>query len=565
MGLVVVNSVIGLLPPLIIREVVDGAFKRSDGGYLDQLILAMLAVVVVSTLMGVTQGFTSQVLGQRVVYDLRRAMYRHLAAMPLQWFTSSRSGETISRINNDVGGVQGVVTDVLTGVLGNVINATVTFTVMAYIDWRLALFCVAFMPLFIYPSRRVGEVQRRIAGETQEEMAKLQSHMHETLSVSGALLTKTFGREEHEAQEFEAILKRVRRLQIRRAIVGRWFNAGLGIVAAMGPGIIYWYGGHRYIDGDATLGTVILFGVLLGRLFGPVQGLLGLNITILSSVALFERIFDYLGLENAIADRPEAIALTDPRGAVRFEHASFSYVKGKPVLHDIDIDMPAGRFVALVGHSGAGKTTTAYLVPRLYDVDSGRVTVDGHDVRDLKLATLAGAIAMVSQETYLFHDTIMENLRYGRPDATQAEVEAAARAANIHDFIAGLPAGYETITGERGYRLSGGERQRIAIARAILKDPKILILDEATSSVDSRTERAIQDALDKLTKDRTTIAIAHRLSTVLRADEIIVLDRGRIVERGTHATLLALGGEYAAIYNTQFATDGPVGDVLPLS
>ena len=353
LALVVLSSVIGLLPPLIVREVIDGAFKRGDVGYLDKLILAMLGVIVIATLINVAQGFCGQLLGQRVVFDLRRRMYRHLSGMPLQWFTASRAGETISRINNDVGGVQSVVGDLLSGVLGNVISGSVTLAVMLVIDWRLSLFCIAFMPLLIWPSRKIGEAQYRISSETQEEMAQLQAHMHETLSVSGALLVKTFGREEHEALEFERIATRVRQLQLRRAVIGRWFNAGVTVAGSAAPAVIYWYGGHRYLNGEATLGTVVLFGALLGRLFGPVQALLGVNITLLSSLALFERIFDYLGMPQAISDRPNAFVLDQPAGAVAFEHVSFSYTPGKPVLHDLTFDGPAGSFVALVGHSGA--------------------------------------------------------------------------------------------------------------------------------------------------------------------------------------------------------------------
>ena len=363
---------------------------------------------------------------------------------------------------------------------------------------------------------------------------------------------KTYGREQYEAGEFANIAARLRDLNIRASMVGRWFGAGLTAFGSISPAVIYWYGGHRLLDGEATLGTVIAFTALLARLFGPVQALLRANVTVIASIALFERIFDYLDLVPEISDRPNAHALGRAAGAVAFEHVSFAYSEGSPVLHDVSFAAEAGQFVALVGHSGAGKTTSAYLVPRLYDADSGRVTLDGHDVRTLQLASVTANVGVVSQETYLFHDTIAENIRYGRPGATDAEVEDAARAANIHEFVAGLPHGYATVVGERGFRLSGGERQRIAIARALLKSPAVLILDEATSSVDSRTERAIQEALDRLTRGRTVLAIAHRLSTVLRAEQILVFERGRIIERGTHRELIELGGEYSVLYQQQF-------------
>ena len=545
-------SLLGLGPALAIREIVDGAFRKNDGGYLNVLVLGMTVLIGLTVLAGVAQSYLSQTIGQQVMFELRDRMYRHLGSMSLRWFTSNRSGEMLSRINNDIGAVQAVVSETLAGVVGSLIIGGTTLALMFVIDWRLTLFCVAFIPLFIFPSRWVGGKQRQLNSEIQEEVARLNVHMQETLSVSGALLMKTYGREQYEAGEFANIAARLRDLNIRASMVGRWFGAGLTAFGSISPAVIYWYGGHRLLDGEATLGTVIAFTALLARLFGPVQALLRANVTVIASIALFERIFDYLDLVPEIADRPNAHALGRAAGAVAFEHVSFAYSEGSPVLHDVSFAAEAGQFVALVGHSGAGKTTSAYLVPRLYDADSGRVTIDGHDVRTLQLASVTANVGVVSQETYLFHDTIAENIRYGRPGATDAEVEEAARAANIHDFVAGLPNRYATVVGERGFRLSGGERQRIAIARALLKSPAVLILDEATSSVDSRTERAIQEALDRLTRGRTVLAIAHRLSTVLRADQILVFERGRIIERGTHRELIDLGGEYSVLYQQQF-------------
>ena len=489
------------------------------------------------------------------MFDLRRALYRHLSGMSLRWFTANRTGEVLSRVSNDVGAVQGVVSDTLGGLVGNLITAGSTFALMLYLDWRLALFSVAFLPLFMYPAKRVGSIQRDLISESQEELALMNGQMQETLSVSGALLVKTFGRQADEIERFEEKAMRIRTLNIRRAMVGRGFGVVVGLFGAITPAVVYWYGGHRIIGNEASLGTVVASAGLLGRLFSPISQLLNLNVTVLSSLALFERLFDYLDLEHEIADKPGAVALQRVHGDVRFEDVSFSYTNEGKTLQHVSFEVPRGQFAALVGHSGAGKTTAAYLVPRLYDVNEGRITIDGHDIRDVTLESLGANIGMVNQEPFLFHSTIKENLRYGRPDATDEEIERASRAANIHEFIAGLPRGYNTIVGERGYRLSGGEKQRVAIARALLKDPAILILDEATSSVDSETERAIQDALERLTRGRTVIAIAHRLSTILAADVIVVLDHGVVAERGRHAELLALDGVYARLYRQQFSQE----------
>ncbi|MCC6386968.1 MAG: ABC transporter ATP-binding protein [Dehalococcoidia bacterium] len=554
---IVIAAVVGLGPPLLLQRIIDDALKPpGDGRELNLLVLAMAALVALSAVLGVAQSYLSTSVGQAVMLDLRTALYRHLTGMPLRWFTSNRTGEVLSRVSNDTGAVQGVVSDTLGGVVGNLITVGSTFALMLALDWRLALFSVAFLPIFIIPARRVGNVQRTLMAESQEQLAQLTAHMQETLSVSGALLVKTFGRQDYEIDRFDETARHIRQLNVRRAMVGRWFGVTMGLFGSMAPVVVYWYGGHRVIGGEATLGTVVAFAGLLGRLFGPTTALLNIHVTLLSSLALFERLFDYLDLDQEIHDRPGAVELRDVRGELRFEDVRFSYLAGTPTLRGLTFAVPPGKFAALVGHSGAGKTTTAYLVPRLYDVDGGRITVDGHDIREVTQASLANAIAMVNQEPFLFHSTIRDNLRYARPDATDAEIETAARAANIHDFIAGLPYGYGTIVGERGYRLSGGEKQRVAIARALLKDPAILILDEATSSVDSGTERAIQDALAVLTRGRTALAIAHRLSTILAADVILVLERGVLVESGTHAELLAHGGVYAELYRQQFEAVG---------
>ncbi len=549
---IAISSLVGLAPPLLIREIIDDALPADDGGQLNLLILIMLAFIVVGALNGVLQSFLSNSISQSVMFDLRRRLYGHLSRMSLSWFTANRTGETLSRVSNDVSGIQGVISDTMGSVAGNLITLTSTFAIMLFLDWRLALFAVAFVPVFILPARRIGNMQRALQREMHEQMAALNSQMQETLSVSGVLLMKTFGREAQEAETFDQTALHVRNLSIRRIMIGRWFGMGMGLFGSVGPAVIYWYGGHQVMGGEVSLGTVIALAGFLPRLFGPVAALMNVNVNVLSSLALFERIFDYLDLEPEIADRPGASDLSDVRGRLEFRDVGFSYVPGQPVLRGVSFEVPAGRFAALVGPTGAGKTTIAYLVPRLYDVDAGSVSIDGHDVRDVTLQSLTRGIGMVNQEPFLFHSSIRENLRYAMADATDAEVESAARAANIHDFIAALPESYDTVVGERGYRLSGGEKQRVAIARALLKDPSILILDEATSSVDMQTEAAIQAALATVTHGRTVLAIAHRLSTVLAADIILVIDGGRVAEFGTHAELIAAGGRYANLYQQQF-------------
>jgi ATP-binding cassette subfamily B protein len=568
---IVVSSLTGLAAPLLSGRIIDQAIAHGDRAALYLLGGAWFGVILLSAGVGTLQSYLSNRVAHSVMFDLRGRLYRHLTGMSLRWFTANRTGEVLSRINNDVAGIQSVISDTLGSVLGNLITVGSTFAVMVSIDWRFAVGSLVSVPLFLVPARRVGQIQRALVTETQEQMAGMNAHMQETLSVSGALLVKTFGRQEEEIDAFEETASAIRDLNIRRALIGRWFNMSMGLFGSLAPAIVYVYGGLQVINGHESVGSVVALAGLLTRLFGPISSLMNLNVTVLSSIALFERIFDYLDMDQEIKDRPGALPLRDVKGRITFEDVDFAYVPGHPALRGVSFDVQPGQFAALVGPTGAGKTTIAYLVPRLYDVESGSVKVDGHDVRDVTLASLGEAVSMVNQEPFLFHTSILQNLRYARPSATDEEVREAARAANIHDFIENLPWGYDTIVGERGYRLSGGEKQRVAIARALLKDPAILILDEATSSVDSETERAIQEALARLTKGRTVLAIAHRLSTIVNADLILVVDQGRVVEQGRHAELLARGGRYARLYETQFgraaaagfSVDGHEGDEMP--
>jgi ATP-binding cassette, subfamily B, bacterial len=557
---IVIAAVLGLTPPLCIKLIVDEAIPTGDRTKLILLTVAMVAGPLIAGLLGVIQRYLAAHIAEHVMYDVRNEVFRHVHQQSLTYFMTARPGEVLSRVLNDVQGVGQMLQDNLVKLLQSALIVMTAIGALVWLDWRLAIVALALLPAFIVPTRRIGQRRKALKRAAQASLAQVTGVLIETLSVSGALLVKVSGSEQREAERLERKTRELMDVSLRHNLVGRWFQMIMKFFEELGPALVYAFGGWFVISGNLALGTVVAFVALLKRLYSPAADLAGVRVEVMTSYAYFDRIFSVLDLEPAISNAPDATPLERVAGAVRFEQVSFTYEGDEAgTLHAIDLEIAPGQCVALVGRSGAGKSTLAALVPRLYDPTEGRVCVDGRDVRTIEIASLRSHIAMVTQETYLFHDTILENVRYARRDATQPEIEAAARSAQIHDLIVGLPDGYQTIVGERGYRLSGGERQRLAIARALLKNPRILILDEATSSLDSHNELLIQAALEPLLANRTSLVIAHRMSTIRKADLIVVLDEGRIIERGTHDDLLAHPGRYAELLRQQQAEEATSG------
>jgi ATP-binding cassette subfamily B protein len=560
--LIVIASLLGVIPAFLLRDIISKAFRPLPHGHvtvdlslLTALVLGMIAISVVSGIIGVIQSYLSTQVGQSVMHDMRTSVYRHLQRLSLAFFTKTRTGEVQSRIANDIGGVDNVLTSTATSVMSTVTTVIATVIAMFLLSWQLALVALALMPIFVLVTRRVGAARRQIVTKRQESMADISSLVQESLSVSGILLGKTMGRSGELAGRFEGESSHLAELEVKSRMTGRWLMQSIQMTFAIMPAAIYWFGGLAvHHEGPtasyAVVGTLVAFTTLQTRLFAPIGSLLSISVDVQSSLALFDRIFEYLDVPVDIA--PGTRTLERVRGDVQIDDVWFRYGEGPYALEAIDVTIPAGTTAAIVGETGAGKTTLGYLVSRLYDPGKGRITIDGVDIRDLTFESLSANVGVVSQETYLFHATVRENLRFAKPGATDAEIEEAARAAQVHSLIASLPEGYDTVVGERGYRFSGGEKQRMAIARAVLRNPPILVLDEATSALDTQTERAVQEALHRLVEGRTTIAIAHRLSTIRDADQIVVLDHGRVVELGTYDELLALGGRFAALAARDF-------------
>jgi ATP-binding cassette subfamily B protein len=571
LGLVVVESLLGLVPPLVIKSIIDHAVPQQDRGRVTLLAGLMVAVAFINAGLSLVERWLSATIGEGLIYDLRSRLFDHVQRQPVAFFTRTQTGALVSRLNNDVIGAQRAVTGTLGTVVSNLVTLVTTLAAMAILEWRLTGMSLLLLPLFLLPAKRVG---RRLSGITRQGFdvnASMNATMTERFGVSGAQLVKLFGRYDRERDGFSERAAQVRDIGVRSAMYGRTFMTALTLVGAVGTAIIYLLGGRQVISGSISTGTLVALGVFVTQIYAPLTSLTNARVDLMTAFVSFDRVFEVLDAPNPITDKPDAVELTDARGRIELDHVTFAYptgaessvaslesaaqqsstdVIGTPVLHDLTVTIEPGQLVALVGPSGAGKTTISQLIPRLYDVTDGAVRIDGHDVRDLTQDSLRAAIGVVTQDPHLFHESVADNLRYAKPDATLAELEQAARAARIHEVIAALPDGYDTVVGERGYRLSGGEKQRLAIARMLLKDPAIVILDEATSNLDSENEAAVQEALARALEGRTALVIAHRLSTITDADRILVLDRGRLVEQGRHAELIRTEGLYADLYRT---------------